>query len=268
MFAILCSVQNSFTSTRRATRAFTLIEILVVVAIIAILAALLFPAFARARENARLTSCASNLKQIGIGLLQYLQDFDEKMPASAYGGVATDSNNSNAYKWMDAIFPYVKNEQLFICPSDSGAKYLYAKSLQGSASTHEYGSYGQNGAYRNAGDSQTPPRSSTYSVSVSAIGSPAATVWATDNNNREEANGSYGFSWPDAASTPAITTSAEGLAELDKIIARHFETASVLFCDGHVKALKLEALMESRVLVDPIDAQAKTVWPLFTIEDD
>src|SRR5476649_2802466 len=73
------------THTRRAERtqhagAFTLIELLVVIAIIAILAAILFPVFARARENARRASCQSNLKQIGLGITQYCQDYDERMP--------------------------------------------------------------------------------------------------------------------------------------------------------------------------------------------
>ncbi len=103
--------------------AFTLIELLVVVAIIAILAAILFPVFGRARENARRSSCQSNLKQIGLGLTQYLQDYDEKMPNSAFGGVAAATDAVN-YKWMDAIFPYIKSEQIFVCPSDPGGKYI------------------------------------------------------------------------------------------------------------------------------------------------
>src|SRR5205809_4233116 len=64
----------------RTRRAFTLIELLVVIAIIAILAAILFPVFSRARENARRASCQSNLKQIGLGFLQYAQDYDERLP--------------------------------------------------------------------------------------------------------------------------------------------------------------------------------------------
>ncbi len=248
--------------------AFTLIEVLVAIAVIALLAAILFPVFARARESARRVSCASNLKQIGMGLLQYMQDCDEKMPASAYGGVAIDSNNATAYKWMDAIFPYVRSEQLFVCPSDAGARYVYSKSLPDGASTHDYGSYGQNGAYRLAGDSQTPPRSSTYIISLSNIASPAATIWAADTNNREETNGSYGFSWDNALMNPGVMHNADGVLQLDKIIARHLETTNVLFCDGHVKALKPDALAKTKTLIDPLDATTKNVMTLFTIEDD
>src|SRR4028118_675254 len=69
---------------RAAHRGFTLIELLVVIAIIAILAAILFPVFSRARENARRASCMSNLKQIGLGVMQYVQDYDERYPSSMY----------------------------------------------------------------------------------------------------------------------------------------------------------------------------------------
>ena len=101
-------------------RGFTLIELLVVIAIIAILAAILFPVFARARENARASACQSNLKQIGLGMLQYSQDYDENYVAPFYGsnqGNNTATDGVNSWKWMDAIYPYVKNEQIFNCPS-------------------------------------------------------------------------------------------------------------------------------------------------------
>lgn len=105
---------------RRAGRkkGFTLIELLVVIAIISILAAILFPVFARARENARRSSCASNQKQIGLGVMQYTQDYDEKYPflyqGQAVGDFAAESSAANPYK---AIYPYLKSWQIFRCPS-------------------------------------------------------------------------------------------------------------------------------------------------------
>ncbi len=92
-------------------RGFTLIELLVVIAIIAILAAILFPVFARAREKARQASCSSNVKQIMLGLLMYVQDYDERTPLSL---VAVGTTK---YTMADLIQPYVKNWQLFYCPS-------------------------------------------------------------------------------------------------------------------------------------------------------
>ena len=91
-------------------KAFTLIELLVVIAIIAILAAILFPVFARARENARRASCMSNLKQIGLGFLQYTQDYDERYPAN--------KTADGIYEYM-AVAPYIKSSQIWTCPSES-----------------------------------------------------------------------------------------------------------------------------------------------------
>src|SRR6195952_4217645 len=90
---------------------FTLIELLVVIAIIAILASILFPAFGRARENARRSSCQSNEKQIGLGLLQYVQDYDERYPIAI-----------GAASWRQVIQPYLKSAQIFTCPSNPNNK--------------------------------------------------------------------------------------------------------------------------------------------------
>src|SRR3954469_17430376 len=97
---------------RLIIRGFTLIELLVVIAIIAILAAILFPVFARARENARRAACQSNLKQIGLGIAQYTQDYDERLPG--VGGQNT------TYSWRSRIDPYIKSTQIFLCPSGNG----------------------------------------------------------------------------------------------------------------------------------------------------
>ena len=102
---------------------FTLIELLVVIAIIAILAAILFPVFAKAREKARQTSCLSNVKQLSLGVLMYAQDYDEMLPMlyfnTGVSGAITwpDGVARSSAMWMVSIFPYVKNIQLFSCPS-------------------------------------------------------------------------------------------------------------------------------------------------------
>ncbi len=245
-------------------RGFTLIELLVVISIIAILAAILFPVFAKAREKARQASCASNEKQIGLAMLQYIQDNDEATTQSFYGSATADSDAGANYKWMDAVFPYTKNERIFTCPSDTQSlPYIYRNGKN-------YGSYGLNGAYGKAGDGQTPPRSSAaYLVTLAMFAAPANTVWVTDNNNAvtpTNTGGSQGFFWTDASANPSITATLP--RQLSNIAERHTGRVNALFCDGHVKALTLDALAQTKTFVDPVDGQTKNVMTIFTIEDD
>jgi prepilin-type N-terminal cleavage/methylation domain-containing protein/prepilin-type processing-associated H-X9-DG protein len=101
----------------KAWKGFTLIELLVVIAIIAILAAILFPVFAQAREKARAASCLSNTKQMGLGIMMYVQDYDETYPQAYW--YKNDQGDLNGYmQWSGATRPYVKSDQLFVCPSD------------------------------------------------------------------------------------------------------------------------------------------------------
>lgn len=132
-------------------RGFTLIELLVVIAIIAILAAILFPVFARAREQARKTTCVSNLKQLATGMMMYVQDYDEKFPSGRAGcahgdcpspgqfqcwnqadGRGIDDFNMQAMWYAVSMYPYVKNAQLFTCPS--APEGVYKDWMSGGAS--------------------------------------------------------------------------------------------------------------------------------------
>lgn len=118
-------------------RGFTLIELLVVIAIIAILAAILFPVFAKAREKARQTSCLSQCKQLGLGLLQYTSDYDERFP----GGTAGFGQSLAGRGWAGQIYSDIKSTSIFKCPDDPTAapaggyviSYAYNKSIAGAA---------------------------------------------------------------------------------------------------------------------------------------
>lgn len=287
--------------------AFTLIELLVVIAIIALLAAILFPVFARARENARRTSCASNLKQIGLGILQYAQDYDEVMvpvylDGSCYSSSGIDATNSGTcsgvprsenFKWMDLTFPYIKSEQVFNCPSQPNnfKKYSYANS-------NEWGHYAANGAYRgpNGGVDTTNPPFSDYRetspgtflrdmpMKLSRIAVPAVTVMVMDS--RRAAATTYWISWdnlsgftPNNAPTfrdigvdtndPTVRTFVGGSA--GAISERHLETINVLWADGHVKAVRLAAIIATKSVPYQLNSGTptnRTVYTAFTIEDD
>ena len=99
-------------------KGFTLIELLVVIAIIAILAAILFPVFAQARESARMTSCLSNLKQIGLALRMYGQDYDESYMNIYQGWGNVSGAVQEGWMWKNAIYPYTKNKGIMKCPSN------------------------------------------------------------------------------------------------------------------------------------------------------
>ena len=243
----------------RQVRGFTLIELLVVIAIIAILAAILFPVFARARENARRSSCQSNLKQMGLGMLQYSQDYDEKTVSSEY----LDGAGTAYAPWMNVIQPYVKSTQLFICPSDSSQKGYAATSKVYDGSSQDVGSYGINSAYHYTafpGDAGPNDHSPRYKK-LSQLQEPAGTVWVADKQFRDKTY--WHFCWIDVASQPPITPGSPRLlfSGCGDVAERHLETTNVLFVDGHVKALKLDALIGKR-------SASSGAYSYFTIEAD
>lgn len=267
------SVASSNSRAVSRKNAFTLIELLVVMAIIALLAAILFPVFSRARENARRSSCQSNLKQIGLGMLQYSQDYDERLPFFYYGpnGDATDPSSVAAarYKWMDAVYPYIKSEQVFTCPSDVSSntyRYIYYQNLT-APSNANYGSYGMNIMYRydpSPGLRQPPAGSDQSGLSLAALQDPSGTVWVGDIVSAPLA---VGFGWqcltgsgcgPQPATIVDATLKPN---QIDRLVARHLETTNMLYTDGHVKAQKLDSLAARRA-PDGVTLSA------FTIQND
>ena len=121
-------------------KAFTLIELLVVIAIIAILAAILFPVFAQARGKARQTSCLSNMKQVSLSILMYVQDYDETFPLAA--AESPGDKYIYDYSWVSKIQSYTKNLQIFICPNGKMSPTLSSADVDPSTDVTKSGTVG------------------------------------------------------------------------------------------------------------------------------
>jgi len=196
----------------RRSSGFTLIELLVVIAIIAVLAAILFPVFARAREKARAASCTSNLKQLGLAVMMYAQDWDETLPV-AFSGI-----NWWQGTWKERVFPYVKNIQVYACPSAP------TNVNPGPGHRPGTGPYGVN-AYIG----QDARGSEGAWASLTEIEEPAQTIYLGENMDGDwvlEPNANY---WPSAP-----------WPEPGWIKVAHFEGCNLTFCDGHAKWLRID----------------------------
>lgn len=186
---------------------FTLIELLVVIAIIAILAAILFPAFARARENARRTSCLSNVKQIALSALMYTQDYDERL-------VPAKDSATPILGWYQILQPYIKSNQALFCPSDSGSN-------SGQPAIYNNISYGWNWYYL----TYLPNGNFTSGgLPLAAISAPSQTIMLGDSQGDIAP---YDSTSIDTNSIPLLSP------------GRHLEGMNMAFVDGHAKWFKL-----------------------------
>lgn len=195
-------------------RGFTLIELLVVIAIIALLAAILFPVFARARENARKSSCQNNLKQIGIGIAQYVQDYDETL--FRRDGMA-------GLNWKQVVQPYIKSTQTFDCPSNTST----------ATSGNILANYAiNNAACQFANDGDVAGTNCTNGglqgnspTNIADIPRPSEKIIVVELRTQ----GWTDFASPWWTGYPGNWTNG---------FAGHLGTANFLFADGHVKSLK------------------------------
>ena len=212
-------------STRKG---FTLIELLVVIAIIAILAAILFPVFARAREKARQTSCLSNLKQLGTSVLMYAQDYDEMYPLDLSTGAADQVPGT----WPNRVMPYVKNNQLFKCASDSrtpNADFTGCRTIAES--------YCWNALFGR--ESTCGPYFGTLALAQVAAPAQCAILWDDSAN------------WLAAGWTAAYDTidSADCAKSFDPDVCqgRHNGGDNFMFGDGHAKWYNVKGLTNTNV---------------------
>ncbi len=208
----------------RARTGFTLIELLVVIAIIAILAAILFPVFARAREKARQNSCLSNVKQLTLGIMRYTSDYDETYPR----GLAGEGGGWNTGPtWRVAIYPYIKNAQIFRCPSQKlTMSSTTLDDVPGSNPVTKFianyvGNIGDNGICWWPGGA---PMLGTRGRTEAEMERPAEVILLTEGQH-----GMPFVYWDQGASY---------VAQTDQLWAGHSGQSNYGFCDGHAKSLK------------------------------
>ncbi len=228
------NISNPTHSHQGKRSGFTLIELLVVIAIIAILAAILFPVFARARENARRSSCQSNLKQIGLGVIQYAQDYDERMPSGRMNPGNVDTLGG---AWPVLINPYVKSYQLFRCPSNTRNDQFMENSRLPDNTGPELApvSYvaqteGPAGNFGTAANGAAFGARGFVGPNLSDFPQVSQTIMVADGNTTSldfrTTNGFWnGTSVGNSGNKPAL-------------FAGHLSTMNVLFADGHVKSVK------------------------------
>jgi prepilin-type N-terminal cleavage/methylation domain-containing protein/prepilin-type processing-associated H-X9-DG protein len=205
---------------RASLKAFTLIELLVVIAIIAILASILFPVFGRARENARRSSCQSNLKQLGLGFAQYTQDYDELMPPAGHQDMTPVK-----YYWND-IDPYLKSRQIWKCPSSTKSN----ATTDADWATGISQSYTANYGVLPNNNNLTTPGVAAFPVNLAIITNTSERVLLGEKATN---NGDIGCQvW----SGNPLVPHANWANRVNRTI--HLDMANYLFVDGHVKSMR------------------------------
>ncbi len=216
---------------------FTLIELLVVIAIIAILAAILFPVFARARDRARQTSCASNLRQIGLAAMMYAQDYDEMMPALYHYYYEGDSD-IRYFGFYDGFAPYTMNEQIYICPSGHYRSDSWRGGLpdgEGFFRQYMVSSYGiphRHSSNEHFGTVMWEPGWGSGGHSIGDVERPAESILIAEMDRRAVATPSQMGFTEDGEPLPMGDDGQVG-----RMMYRHSRMMNAAYADGHVKSI-------------------------------
>jgi prepilin-type N-terminal cleavage/methylation domain-containing protein len=222
-------------------RAFTLIELLVVIAILAILAAILFPVFARAREAAQQVRCLSNMRQMGLAVIMYADDFDGNLPMDSHSG-------GGRYSWLQTLQPYVRAPLLFRCPSDPSVNFDRPLPRELTTRRTSYGTNFYMSAFVTDPEDPLPNTGTSGFTNLSMIATPSSTIYIAEIAKNLRLDHFHPAWWYDPNPDFIFVRPEQELA-----LNQHGAGSNYIYMDGSARLRRFEQIFSGDGRIDHFD---------------